>query len=92
MGKHGLALVLAVIALAACDKEPVMIDGSSVKNFARTAEDARRDLPVKDRLAFDIALRSPPRKRISDNEEEAASIARNTHDGMTAAEVVDINR
>ena len=88
---RSLAL-LAAIALAACDNEPVVIDGSSAENFARTAEDARRDLPVKDRLAFDSALRSPPGKRISDSEDEAASIARNTYDGMTAAEVVDINR
>jgi hypothetical protein len=85
-------LVLAVFALAACDKDPVVIDGSSSENFDRTAEEARRDLPVKDRLAFDIALRSPPGKRISDNEDEAASIARNAYDGMTAAEAVDINR
>ena len=86
------ASLLAVIALAACDKDPVVIDGSSSENFGRTAEEARRDLPVKDRLAFDSALRSPPGKRISDSEVEAAAIARNTYDGMTAAEVVDINR
>lgn len=87
-----VTLLLAAIALAACDRDPVVIDGSSAKNFARTAEDARRDLPVKDRLAFDAALRTPPGKRIADDESEAAAIARNTYDGMTAAEVVDINR
>jgi hypothetical protein len=85
-------LVLAAIALAACDKDPVVIDGTSSENFGRTAEEARRDLPVKDRLAFDSALRSPPGKRISDSDAEAEAIARNTYDGMTAAEVVDINR
>jgi hypothetical protein len=87
-----VVLVLAAAALAACDKDPVVIDGSTPGNFARTVEDARRDLPVKDRLAFDAALRTPPGKRISDNADEAAALARNTYDGMTAAEVVDINR
>ena len=87
-----LAAALALFALAACDKDPVIIDGSSPENFARTAEDARRDLPVKDRLAFDAALRTPPGKRISDNEDESAALARNTYDGMTAAEVVEIHR
>ena len=86
------APILAAIALAACSKDPVVIDGSSAENFARTAEDARRDLPVKDRLEFDAALRAPPGKRISDSESEAAALAQNAYDGMTAAEVVDINQ
>ena len=86
------AAALLAIALAACSKDPVVIDGSTPENFARTAADARRDLPVKDRLEFDAALRSPPGKRIADDESEAAAIARNTYDGMTAAEVIDINR
>ena len=84
--------LLSVIALAACGKDPVVIDGTTPENFARTVEGARRDLPVKDRLDFDAALRSPPGKRISDNEDEAAALARNTYDGMTAAEVIDIDR
>lgn len=85
-------LVLAAIALAACDKDPVILDGSTPENFARTVEDARRDLPVKDRLAFDAALHTPPGKRIADNESESSAIAQNAYDGMTAAEVVDIYR
>ena len=84
--------LLAVIALTACGKEPVVIDGSSPENFAESTEAARRDLPVADRLAFDSALKSPPGKRLSDNEQKAVEIARQTYDGMTAAEVVEINR
>ena len=80
------------LALTGCGGSPTVIDGSSNETFAATTEDARRDLSVKDRLAFDTALRSPPGKRFSDTEEEAAAIARNTYDGMTAAEVVDLNR
>lgn len=86
------AAALLAIALAACSKDPVVIDGSTPENFTRTAADARRDLPVKDRLEFDAALRSPPGKRIADDESKTAAIARNTYDGMTAAEVIDINR
>ena len=86
--KLGTALV--AIALAACSRAPVVIDGSSPQNFTRTAEEARRDLPVKERLAFDRALRFPPGKRLADTEAEAAEIARRTYDGMTALEVVNI--
>ena len=84
--------VLAFIALCACGKDPVVIDGSSPENFAESAEAARRDLPVADRLDFDSALKSPPGKRISDSADETAEIARQTYDGMTAAEVVEITR
>ena len=83
---------LVALALVACSKEPVVIDGSSPENFTQSVEDARRDLPVADRLRFDSALRSPPGKRISDNQEKTAELARQTYDGMTAAEVVEINR
>ncbi len=82
--------VFAVLALAACGGEPAVIDGSSAENFMATAEEARRDLPVKDRLEFDSALRSPPGKRFGDKEDSAIQIARNTYDGMTANEVVEI--
>ena len=84
--------ILAALALTACGKDPVVIDGSSPENFVETTEAARRDLPVADRLAFDTALKSPPGKRISDSEAEAAQVARQTYDGMTAAEVVEITR
>ena len=84
------AALLGAIALAACSREPVVIDGSSPENFTRSAEDARRDLAVGDRLAFDRALRHPPGKRMADSEEEAAEIARQTYHGLTADEVVGI--
>ena len=87
-----LAGLLAAFALTACGQAPVVIDGSSPENFTRTVEESRRDLPVKDRLAFDAALRSPPGKRFGDKEDAAWEIARQTYNGMTAAEVVDINR
>ena len=87
-----LAGLLAASALAACGQAPVVIDGSSPENFTRTAEGARRDLPVGDRLAFDGALRAPPGKRFADKADAAAEIARQTYNGMTASEVVDINR
>ncbi|QIK96432.1 hypothetical protein G7076_08240 [Sphingomonas sp. HDW15A] len=83
--------LLAAVALG-CSKAPTVIDGSSPEAFAESTEKARRDLPVAERLAFDSALKSPPGKRISDNDFEAAAIARNTYDGMTAVEVVEINR
>ena len=85
-----LAGLIAATALAACGQPPVVIDGSSPENFTRTAEEARRDLPVKDRLAFDAALRSPPGKRFGDKEAETVEIARQTYHEMTAAEVVEI--
>ena len=81
-------LVLAA-ALAACGAEPVTLDGSSVEAFAASAELARRDLPVADRLAFDAALKSPPGRRYGDKDERLAALARTAYNGMTAAEVVD---
>ncbi len=78
------------LALAACSSEPVVLDGSTRDNFTATAQLARRDLPVADRLAFDAALKSPPGKRFSDNEERVEELARTTYNGMTAAEVVDL--
>ena len=86
--KFGLAL--AALALAACGREPVVIDGSSEAAFAKSVEAARRDLPVADRLAFDSALRAPPGKRFGARPDEVEALARATYDGMTAAEVVEI--
>ena len=84
------AALLAAVALGGCGREPVVIDGSSSENFLASAQEARQDLAVKDRLAFDSALRSPPGKRFADKEDKAIEIARRTYDGMTANEVVAI--
>lgn len=85
----GLALAMAV-SLAACSAEPTVIDGSSAERFALTAEAARRDLPVADRLAFDAALRKVPGSRFGMGESEMETLARTTYNGMTAAEVVEV--
>jgi hypothetical protein len=75
------------LALAACSKPaPTIIDGSSSQSFARTVEEARRDLPDGDRLDFDRALAGVPSRRYGAPDPEAA--ARTTFDGMTGAEVV----
>ena len=81
-----LALVIG-LALAACSKAPTVIDGSSPEAFAETTEKARRDLPIKDRLTFDAAIRTVGGRRYADNDPEA--LARQTFDGMTAADVVE---
>ena len=67
-----------------------MLDGSSAASFARTAEAARNDLPVADRLDFDRAIATVPARRYG-NRDPAAS-ARAAFDGMTAAEVVATER
>lgn len=85
----GLAMA---ILLAACSAEPTVIDGSSADSFARTAEAARRDLPVADRLAFDAALRNVPGSRYGMNQAEMESLARTTYNGITGAEVVEMRR
>ena len=78
--------LLAIAALAACSKAPTVIDGSSVDAFAATTEQARRDLPVEDRLTFDTALRTIGGRRHANNDPDA--MARQLFDGMTAADVV----
>ena len=78
--------LLIALLLGACTREPVMIDGSSAEAFERTTEQARRDLPIKDRLTFDTALRTVGGRRYADKDPEAA--ARVTYDGMTAFDVV----
>ena len=77
---------IALLLLAACEGEPVVIDGSSADVFARTTEEARRDLSVRDRLTYDTALRSIGGRRYANNDPDA--LARRTFDGMTAADVV----
>ena len=82
-------LGLAAIAFclgAACSKAPTVIDGSSPEAFAETTEKARRDLPIKDRLTFDAALRNSGGLRFSIRDSDAA--AREAYHGMTAFDVV----
>lgn len=79
-----LALMLG--ALAACSNEPTILDGSSREAFERTAEDARRDLSIGDRLIFDAALKAPPGNRYSSKDTDRLS--RDAYAGMTAADVV----
>lgn len=81
-----LAAVLALAFLAACSKPPTIIDGSSAQAFAETTEKARRDLPIKDRLAFDTAIRTIGGRRYADKDPDAT--ARQYFHGMTATEVV----
>jgi hypothetical protein len=82
-------LLVPVIALgiAACDRAPVVIDGSSPEAFAKTTEKARRDLPIRDRLTFDTAIRTVGGRRYADNDPDA--MARQTFNGMTAVDVVE---
>lgn len=79
------------LLLAACDAPPpTVIDGSSTGAFARSSAAARRDLPVADRLDFDRAIATVPARRYGNRDPAAA--ARDAFDGMTAAEVVAIER
>lgn len=80
------ATVLACCLAIACSKAPTVIDGSSPKAFERTTEQARRDLPIKDRLTFDAALHNPGGLRFGDKDSQA--MAREAYHGMTAADVV----
>lgn len=84
------ALLVAFAALAACGGEPVIIDGSTPATFRATTEAARRDLEVKDRLAFDAALRKVPGSRFGTDAAEMEVLARTAYNGMTAQEVVEI--
>lgn len=83
--KQWVALA-AVALLAACSKAPTVIDGSSPEAFAETTEDARRDLPIKDRLTFDAALHNPGGLRFGNKDAEA--MTREAYHGMTAFDVV----
>ena len=56
------AAFVALALLAACSKAPTVIDGTSPAAFEKTTEKARRDLSIKDRLAYDAALRNPTRR------------------------------
>lgn len=80
------AILLMAAATAACQKAPTIIDGSSPEAFAETTEKARRDLPIKDRLTFDAALRTVGGRRYADKDPNRT--ARNLYHGLTAADVV----
>ena len=80
------ATFAVLVALAACSKAPTIIDGTSPAAFEKTSQKARRDLSIKDRLAFDAALRNPGGRRYGQNDIEA--LARQAYHGMTADDVV----
>ena len=63
-----------------------MIDGTTPATFEKSAEKARRDLPIKDRLVFDAALKNPGGRRYGNN--DVQSLAREAYSGMTAFDVV----
>ena len=81
-----IAAVFPLCLVAACSNAPTVIDGSSPQAFEKTAEQARRDLPVKDRLTFDTALNTVGGRRYADNDPDAT--ARQIYNGMTAEDVV----
>lgn len=79
------------LTLVSCSQPaPTVIDGSTADAFARTTEAARRNLPVGDRLQFDRAIATVPARRYGNRDPAAA--ARSAFDGMTAADVVAIER
>jgi hypothetical protein len=80
-------MVACASLLAACSSEATVIDGSTPERFAQTSEKARRDLPIKDRLTYDTALRTIGGRRYADNDPDAT--ARQLFNGMTAADVVE---
>jgi hypothetical protein len=80
------AITIFALGLAACSQAPTVIDGSSPAAFEKTVEEARRDLPIKDRLTFDAALRNSGRS-YGDKDPEAT--ARQFFNGMTAIDVVE---
>lgn len=81
-----LAALLLTAILLGCSKAPTIIDGSSPQAFEKTTEKARRDLPIKDRLTFDAALRNAGGLRYATRDPEA--LAREAYNGMTAFDVI----
>ncbi|MCY7338814.1 MAG: hypothetical protein LH465_02490 [Sphingomonas bacterium] len=85
------AVIALVGGLAACTDPPATrIDGSSPDAFAVSTAAARQDLPAADRLMFDSAIATVP-ARLYANRDPAAT-ARAAFDGLTAAEIVAIER
>ena len=82
----GAAVVAIFLIAAACSKTPTVIDGSSPTAFEKSTEKARRDLPIKERLLFDAALKNPGGRRYGNNDLQA--LAREAYNGMTATDVV----
>ena len=81
------AAAALMLLLAACgNRQPVRIDGSTQQRFEETSRQARRDLPVADRIVFDRALRTVGGRRHAERDPEA--LARVTFDGMTAEQIV----
>ena len=80
------AVLVALAMLAACSRTPTVIDGSNPQVFAKTIEKARRDLPIKERLTFDAAIRNPGGRRFGTRDTEA--FAREAYNGMTAFDVI----
>lgn len=87
-----LGVIASLFLLAACAEEPTVIDGSSPDAFNSSAEQARSELPIEDRLDFDSAIANVPGRSMADSEAEIARRARETYDGMTGEEVVAIGR
>ena len=83
MKRWTIALVLLAMA---CAKSPTVIDGSTPAAFEKTTEKARRDLPIKDRLTFDAALKNTGGLRYATKDPEA--LAREAYHGMTAFDVI----
>ncbi|CAA9505430.1 MAG: hypothetical protein AVDCRST_MAG62-206 [uncultured Sphingomonas sp.] len=88
--RTSVLLAAGLLAAACSSPEPTLIDGRTEESFSRTAEQARTDLPVADRLAFDRALASAPTRRFGAADGEA--LRRLSFDGMTGAEVVADHR
>ena len=77
-----------LLLIGACSNSPpTVIDGSSQDSFDRTAAQARRDIPDADRLVFDRAIRTVGGRRMATRDADA--LARDTFNGMTAAQVVE---
>lgn len=81
-----MATLLLTAILVGCSKAPTIIDGSSPQLFEKTTEQARRDLPISDRLTFDAALRNAGGLRYATR--DPAAVARQAYHGMTAFDVV----
>ena len=79
-------IVAALLIATACSKAPTVIDGSSAAAFEKSTEKARRDLPIKERLLFDAALKNPGGRRYGNN--DVQELAREAYNGMTATDVV----